>query len=111
MIHRCIFKTDEGEKTKKMIGKFIKSKREEKKITLKKLGKSMGIDLSYVAKIESGSRNIQVGHVKKISKALGVPESDIFALQIADTIIKKYGKNPMFKESFSKATLIIKKNK
>lgn len=91
-----------------MIGKFIKSKREEKKITLKKLGESIGIDLSYVAKIESGSRNIQSRHIKKLSKALGVSESDIVALQMADAIIRKYGKNPLFKESFAKTATIIR---
>ncbi|MFP4050022.1 MAG: helix-turn-helix domain-containing protein [Desulfovermiculus sp.] len=52
------------------IGPRIKTLREEKKVSLKELAEATGFDTSYLASIEQGEVQPQLGTIIKLSKAL-----------------------------------------
>ncbi len=59
-------------------GKYLKVKREEKNLSMNKLGELVGITAMYISQLESGKRNnpsIEVLH--KLSKSLEVPNEEL----------------------------------
>lgn len=53
------------------IGKRIKSMREQTKLRQSQLAAYLGIDQSYLSKIESGERGISVEHLERLAELFG----------------------------------------
>ena len=64
--------------SKKIIGKMIKIKREERKITQSQLAGLLNIDRQYIWRIENGIINLTMDYLDKIILALGCSHSDFF---------------------------------
>lgn len=61
-----------------MFGKYLKTKREEKNLSMNKLGELTGVTGMYISQLENGKRDkpsIEV--LQKLSKSLGVPYEDL----------------------------------
>jgi len=61
------------------LGKQIKKIRKAKGLTQEKLAEKVDIHPTYVGKIEAGKSNLSTLMLFRISRALGVKLSDIFA--------------------------------
>lgn len=64
---------------RKQLGQQIQKLRKEKTLTQENLSLESGISRSHIAMIEAGKRDITVGCMFKISRALGVTLADIFS--------------------------------
>jgi len=58
-------------------GKKVKEVRLKKKLSQGDLAKILGVQSAYVSSVERGVRNISIGGVEKIAKALGVRLKDL----------------------------------
>jgi len=65
--------------SKKIIGKMIKARREEKNITQSQLAGLLHIDRQYVWRIENGKINLTLNYLDKIILALKCTHDDFFA--------------------------------
>lgn len=63
---------------KEKIGQRIKNLREQVNMSQKDLAYTADLDRSYIASVESGSRNISIINLEKIADALGVTLSELF---------------------------------
>ena len=66
--------------SKKIIGKMIKVRREEKKITQSQLAGLLHIDRQYMWRIENGIINLTMDYLDKIIIALGCNYKDFFLI-------------------------------
>ena len=66
--------------SKKIIGKIIKARREEKKITQSQLAGLLDIDRQYIWRIENGIINLTMDYLDKIILVLGCTHNDFFAI-------------------------------
>jgi transcriptional regulator with XRE-family HTH domain len=66
--------------SKKIIGKMIKARREERKITQSQLANLLDIDRQYVWSIENGVINLTMDYLDKIIRVLGCTHDDFFAI-------------------------------
>jgi len=64
--------------SKKIIGKIIKARREEKKITQSELADLLFIDRQYVWRIENGEINVTMDYLDKFILALKCTHEDFF---------------------------------
>jgi DNA-binding XRE family transcriptional regulator len=64
--------------SKKIIGKIIKAKREERKLTQSQLADLLFIDRQYVWRIENGEINITMDYLDKFILALKCTHEDFF---------------------------------
>lgn len=60
-----------------IVGSRIKALRLDKKLSQEKLAGLADIDRTYMQSIEKGSRNISIGTLYKIAKALDIKMSEI----------------------------------
>ena len=58
-------------------GQKIKEVRIAKKMSQGKLAKKLGVDSSYISKIERGIQNISLKGIEKIAKALSVSVGEL----------------------------------
>jgi len=63
---------------KKSFGKKIQQIRKEKKLSQKQLCESIGMNRSYLAAVENGSRNITLININKLAEGLQVSLSELF---------------------------------
>ncbi len=54
-------------------GKKVKEVRLKKKLSQGDLAKILGVHPAYISSVERGVRNISIGGIEKIAKALAVP--------------------------------------
>lgn len=66
------------------IGLRIKSLRAEKSVSQEELASSANLDRTYINSVENGRRNITVGSLYKITKALNVELKDFFDFSSLD---------------------------
>lgn len=66
--------------SRKIIGRMIKIRREEKKITQSELAGLLHIDRQYVWRIENGVINLTMDYLDKIIDVLGCSPKDFFAI-------------------------------
>jgi transcriptional regulator with XRE-family HTH domain len=59
-------------------GKRLRQLREEKGFTQEQLAFKVRLSREYLSRIESGSRNVSLGVVERLSKALEVPVHELF---------------------------------
>lgn len=75
---RYTCKERRGELTMRNFGKYLKSKRKEKMLSMNKLGELSGITAMYISQLESGKRvkpSIEV--LKKLAEGLEIPYEDL----------------------------------
>ena len=61
-------------------GETVRSRRLEKRITLREMGRKLGVSAAYVSDIELGRRNAPLGDLlSKIADALGLSRDDLEA--------------------------------
>ena len=59
-------------------GSYIKEKRFEKRITLRKLAETLDIAPAYMSDIENGKRNISLDILERVADKLGIKLSEFF---------------------------------
>lgn len=61
-----------------VVGKQIRSRRKQLKISQEKLGKSIGVSFQQVQKYENGTNRVGAGRLSEIGKVLDVPIAYFF---------------------------------
>lgn len=89
----------------KTFGEHLKEARKEKKITQRELGKMIGVDFTYISKIETGALEPPSEEViKKISRELDLDENELFLAakkvptEFKNTIIENSTANMFFRK-------------
>lgn len=65
--------------TRKAIGAKIRALREEGNLTQDKLALMVGVERSYLAKVEAGTRNASIDVLEKIAGGFGLSLSEFFS--------------------------------
>ncbi|WP_241158238.1 MULTISPECIES: helix-turn-helix domain-containing protein [unclassified Adlercreutzia] len=65
--------------TRKAIGAKIRKLREESNLTQDKLALMVGVERSYLAKVEAGTRNASIDVLEKIAGGFGLSLSEFFS--------------------------------
>ncbi len=60
-------------------GKRVRQLRDERGISQEKLGELAKVHRTYVGMIERGEKNITLGNIEKLAKALKVSVTDLFS--------------------------------
>lgn len=60
-------------------GKRVRQLRDERDISQEKLGELAKVHRTYVGMIERGEKNITLGNIEKLAKALKVSVTDLFS--------------------------------
>lgn len=71
----------------KNLGKFIKAYRINKNITQTDLATLLGVDVSFICKIEKSEKTLSKSHFKKLSEILNANINDINNQWVSDKII------------------------
>jgi transcriptional regulator with XRE-family HTH domain len=66
--------------SRKLIGKMIKARREEKHVTQSQLANSLLIDRQYVWRVENGEINLTMDYLDKFIHALKSSHKDFFII-------------------------------
>ena len=53
--------------------------REEQGLSQERLGQMAGLDRTFISQIELGRRNVTLGTIHKLARALGVKPSDLLS--------------------------------
>lgn len=61
----------------KKFGEKLKEIRTQKELSQEKLAFKSGLHRTYISDIERGARNVSLVNIEKISKALGVSNSEL----------------------------------
>ena len=95
MRHTCIFfennfrnLTNKGQDLKRfiMLGQKLKELREAKGLVQRQVAAVLKVDTAYVSKIESNGKPVSRQHLKKLSNLLGISESELLTLWLADKL-------------------------
>jgi len=62
----------------KRFGEQIRHLRKQRGLSQEKLAEMAGLHRNYIGGIERGERNVALLNILRLSKALGVPPSDLF---------------------------------
>ncbi|PLZ00070.1 XRE family transcriptional regulator [Burkholderia sp. WAC0059] len=57
----------------------VRRLRKEKELTQEKLAEAAGLHPNYISSVERGERNISIGNIERIAKALGVTMAELVA--------------------------------
>ena len=57
----------------------MRALREEQGLSQERLGQMAGLDRTFISQIELGRRNVTLGTIHKLARALGVKPSDLLA--------------------------------
>lgn len=68
------------------LGEYLRNKREELKMTMVEVGKTIGFSAGYIGEIERGNRNPTDEIIRGLSKVYGIDENWLF---------KEYGRIPL----------------
>lgn len=63
------------------LGNRIRHLRIEKGLSQEKLAEKSGLHRTYVGAIERGERNITIGNLERLSKALDIPLLELFRFE------------------------------
>lgn len=66
-----------GEKTRKDIGKKLRTAREKLQLTQAEVADKAGISVTYYAMLERGEKNPTINVIEDIAKALKIKASDL----------------------------------
>ena len=67
---------------KEKIGKRLRQLRIEKGFSQEKFAYECNLDLTYIASIEQGKRNVSIVNIEKIVKALNITFTEFFKSEI-----------------------------
>lgn len=86
------------EKAGNTFGDYIRNRRVEKGVPLRTISTKLSIDTSTLGKIEKGVRKLPVKKLPKLSKALGVPLSELENFYQSSKILDNLISYPNYKE-------------
>jgi transcriptional regulator with XRE-family HTH domain len=69
-----------------MLGQKLRELREAKGLVQRQVAAELGVDTAYVSKIESDEKPVSRQHLKKLSVLLGIAESELITLWLADKL-------------------------
>ncbi len=69
-----------------MIGEKLKELREAKGLVQRQIAAELEVDTAYVSKMESNEKPVSRGHIKKLAFILGISESELLTLWLADKL-------------------------
>lgn len=78
-IHVAIYDFRMTLATRQAIGNRIRSLREENDLSQTKFALMIGVERSYLARVESGSRNASIDVLEKIADGFGLSLSEFFS--------------------------------
>ncbi len=69
-----------------LFGNKLRELRENKKLVLRKVAAQLDIDTATMSKIERGDRHAKKEHIPILAEILGITESDLKTLWLADKV-------------------------
>jgi len=69
-----------------MLGQKLRELREAKGLVQRQVAAELEVDTAYVSKIESNEKPVSRQHLKKLSVLLGITESELITLWLADKL-------------------------
>jgi transcriptional regulator with XRE-family HTH domain len=69
-----------------LFGKKLRELRESKKLVLRKVAAHLDIDTATMSKIERGDRHAKKEHLPILARILGIAESELKTLWLADKV-------------------------
>jgi transcriptional regulator with XRE-family HTH domain len=69
-----------------MLGQKLRELREAKGLVQRQVAAKLDVDTAYVSKIESNEKPVSRQHLKKLSVLLGITESELITLWLADKL-------------------------
>lgn len=94
-----------------MIGKRIRTLREENSILLRQLAAQLDIDTAMLSKMERGDRFFKKQDIVALAKIFNEDKKELLVLWLADKIEKSINKEEYPKEALEMALNIITKKK
>jgi transcriptional regulator with XRE-family HTH domain len=70
--------------SKEIIGKMIKTKREEKAISQQALGDFLNVDRQYIWRLENGKINLTMNYLDQVIEKLNCKQGDFLVLVVVD---------------------------
>ncbi len=92
-------------------GDYIRKRREEIELPLRKVAAYLDIDTSTLSKVERGERPASPDYLKPLSEILELDLKEVQTNYIADKINKDFGGLEHLKEGLKEAEKQIKRNK
>lgn len=71
-----------------MIGSYIKSLRVSKGMAQRQIADELGVDITYVSRMERNEKPVSRNHIKKLSELYEVEEKDLMPLWLADKVLQ-----------------------
>lgn len=65
--------------TRQLIGERIRTLRKENGLTQEKLALMVGVERSYLAKVEAGKRNASIDVIERIANGFGLSLAEFFS--------------------------------
>lgn len=94
-----------------IFGDYIRKRREEKKLPLRKVSAHLDIDTSTLSKVERGQRPASPNYLKALSEILQLDLKEVQSKFIADKINKDFGQMEHLTYGLKAAEQQIKKRK
>lgn len=92
-------------------GDYIRKRREEKELPLRKVAAHLDIDTSTLSKVERGERPASPDYLKPLAEILELDLKEVQTTFIADKINKDFGDLEHLSEGLKEAEKQIKRNK
>ena len=92
-------------------GDYIRKRREEIELPLRKVAAHLDIDTSTLSKMERGERTASPGYLKPLSEILKLDLKEVQTTFIADKITKDFGGLEHLREGLKEAEKQIKSKK
>ena len=92
-------------------GDYIRKRREEIELPLRKVAAYLDIDTSTLSKVERGERPASPDYLKPLSEILELDLKEVQTTYIADKITKDFGGLEHLSEGLKEAEKQIKRNK
>jgi transcriptional regulator with XRE-family HTH domain len=92
-------------------GDYIRKRREEKELPLRKVAAYLDIDTSTLSKVERGERPASPDYLKPLSEILELDLKEVQTTYIADKISKDFGGLEYLSEGLKEAEKQIKSKK
>lgn len=77
----------------KLFAKQLKELRAKKSVTMREVAVATNLDTTLISKLERGTRLPTSVQISQLAHYFEIPEDELQAQVIADTIIRKYGIN------------------
>lgn len=92
-------------------GNYIRKRREEKELPLRKVAAHLDIDTSTLSKVERGERPASPDYLKPLAEILELDLKEVQTTYIADKINKDFGRLEHLTEGLKEAEKQLKRKK